>query len=257
MIIQRPYTIDFFDVDRHRNMTFKAMAKAFQGLATTHSAQVGAGYAVLSKKGLVWFLHRLKIEVAAFPVLLQDVRLMTWSRGFKGFKGFREYRIESAAGEALVKGSSVWLFYNFKKRRISKVPAEISRCYEFNTQRNFETELDDWQPRLEFDPDTGMDISLRYSDFDMNGHVNNTEYIGFLESLFHGADHPGLSDIKSLKIRFDREIGREKDRIRVEWQRRKNRCYCRVCDDGSRFAGAELVLSGNAKGVSGKSGVQG
>ena len=242
MIIQHPYTIDFFDVDHRTRMTFKAMARAFQGLATRHSQQVGAGYTVLNKQGVVWFLHRLKIEVIAFPRLFDQVRLFTWSRGFKGFKGFREYRIESAGGDVLVRASSVWLFYNFIRKRITKVPKEISDRYRFETRKNFDTELDDWKPRSKIDLERELAISLRYSDFDMNGHVNNTEYIGFLESLFYTKTIPGLG-LKSVKIRFEREIGQTVDRVCTGWQQQGNHCHCEIFDDSTRFARAQLALT--------------
>ncbi|MDA3789119.1 MAG: thioesterase [Desulfobacula sp.] len=45
-----------------------------------------------------------------------------------------------------------------------------------------------------------MDISLRYSDFDVNGHVNNTIYLGFLETLYHKTINSNERPIKNIQI---------------------------------------------------------
>ena len=241
MKIQRPYTIDFFDVDHRFCITYKAIARLFQGLATHHSHKVGSGYTVLTEKGFVWFLHRLKIEIVAWPKLFDEVILFTWSRGFKGFKGFREYTIETKTGEILVKGSAVWLFYDLKRKRISKVPDQISGCYRFEQQKNFNTELDDWKPVNFSAPESEMDIPLRYSDFDINGHVNNTEYVGFLESYFHLNGTGGDDQISSLKIRFEKEIDRTKGQVCVGSKREKNQYHCRIYAASARFAQAHMI----------------
>lgn len=243
MKIIKPYTIDFFDVDHQSIMTFKAIARAFQGMATTHSAKVGAGYKVLNRNGFVWFLHRLRIDVISFPRLFDEVVLQTWSRGFKGFKGFREYRIASSEGTPLVQGSSVWLFYNFVKKKVIKVPQEISDHYTFETQKNFDTELDIWNPQRIPDPANQVSIGLRYSDFDINGHVNNTEYIGFLESAFYSDRGKECRRIEQLKIRFDREIDRAIDNVRVGWDTQGNSYFYNIYDENTLFAHAQIQAS--------------
>ncbi len=242
MRIEKAYKIDFFDVDRHFKMTFKSMARAFQGMATTHSHKVGAGYAALTEMGFVWFLHRLQIEAVCLPALFDEVKLVTWSRGFKGFKGFREYRIQSGSGAVLVKGSSVWLFYNTKRKRIAKVPEKISQRYRFDTGKNFDAELDLWQPEPVSGMERTIEISLRHSDFDINGHVNNTEYVGFLETLHDKGRQGPQERITGLKIKFNREIGQKQPAICAGWIKQGEHRHCRIYNDGVQFADACLTV---------------
>ncbi|MCF6248901.1 MAG: thioesterase [Desulfobacula sp.] len=243
MKIKKLHTIGFFDVDCRFNMMIQTIGRLFQDMATTHSAKVGVGYHVLSRRGVVWFLHRLQIEVVSYPKLGDEILILTWSRGFKGFKGFREYVIQSPNGDVLVKGSSVWLFYNLNRKRISKVPREISDCYEFETQKQFNTEIDDWKSCGKIEPQQQIGISLRYSDFDINGHVNNTIYLGFLESLYHDILGRKANSIKTVKIKFCREIDYGKKQIDVGWQKSGDRFLCNIYDDSILFAEGEIILA--------------
>jgi len=240
MKIEKSHEIGFFDIDPDLKLRVQSTARFFQEMATFHSTQIGAGPDVLFAKGVVWFLHRLEIEFFRYPKLGEKIQLATWSRGFKGYKGFREYQIRSSVGE-IARGSSVWLFFDFKRKRISKVPDHISRCYEIDDEKWFDTEIDDWKPCGKIHPEQQMDISLRYSDFDVNGHVNNTIYLGFLESLYHRMINGNGRLIKNIKIRFNREISRTTEHIRSGWKKTGGIYQCNIFDDSALYADAQII----------------
>ena len=217
MKVEQSQNIGFFDVDHRFHLTFQAAARFFQEAATHHSTKVGAGYQDLQKKRIAWYLSRLEIEVLSSPKLMDPIRVLTWSRKIEGVKGIREYRIESGSGEVLVKGSSVWLFYSLKEKRIARVPEEIVVLYQPEAVGNFDHELD----QVDFGAATGFayetQIGLRYSDFDVNQHVNNTIYPGIFESLYHEHKEPKAPPIRNMKISFKREIGIGTRNITAGW----------------------------------------
>jgi len=143
-MIEKTHTIDFFDVDLNLNLTIEATARLFQNMATSHSSIIGAGQEFLFENGVVWFLHRLEIEFIKYPVLRDEVKMSTWHRGFKRFKGFREYLMKSSEGKPLVKGSSVWIFFDLVKKRISKIPNFISQQYDNCDDKLFDSQIDEW-----------------------------------------------------------------------------------------------------------------
>jgi len=240
MKIEKSHRIGFFDIDSQFKLTVQSAARFFQEMATHHSTTIGVGPDVLFKKGVIWFLNRLEIEFFRYPSLGEDIKVTTWSRGFKGFKGFREYHIHSSSGD-IARGSGVWLFFDLNRKRISKVPGDISRHYEFENEKYFDTEINDWQTCGKINPEKQMDISLRYSDFDVNGHVNNTIYLGFLETLYHKTINAGSTPIKNIKIRFSREIDSGKDNIKTGWYKANGIYQCNIFDDSTLYADAEII----------------
>jgi len=240
MKIEKFHEIGFFDIDHQFKLRVQSVARFFQEMAVFHSTKIGAGPDVLFEKGVVWFLHRLEIEFFRYPILGEKIQITTWSRGFKGYKGFREYAIDSSQGQ-VARGSSVWLFFDLKRKRISKVPIQISRRYEIENEKGFDREIDDWETCGKILPEKQMDISLRYSDFDVNGHVNNTIYLGFLESLYHKTINSNGRPIKNIKIRFNREITREQECIRTGWQKVNGGYHCNIFDDSILYADAQIT----------------
>lgn len=240
MKIEKSHKIGFFDIDPELKLRVQSTARLFQEMATFHSTQIGAGPDFLFAKGVVWLLHRLEIEFFRYPKLGEEILLTTWSRGFKGYKGFREYHIQSSLGD-IARGSGVWLFFNSKRKRISKVPDQISMCYESEDEKWFDTEIDDWKACGKIQPEQEMDISLRYSDFDVNGHVNNTIYLGFLESLYHKTINSNGRPIKNIKIRFNHEINRTKESVRTGWKKDNGVYHCNIFDDSTLYADAQII----------------
>ncbi len=240
MKIEKNHTIGLFDVDHQFKLKVQSAAQFFQEMATFHSTQIGVGSNVLFEKGVIWILHRLEIEFFRYPKLGEEIQVVTWSRGFKGFKGYREYLIESAKGE-IARGSSVWLFFDLKKKRISKVPAEISKHYTFEDDKWFDNEVDDWQACGKIKPEKQIAISLRYSDFDVIGHVNNTIYIGFLETLYHSITSSNSRPIRNIKIRFCREIDKTKKYIQAGWIKANGVYLCNIFDESILFADAQII----------------
>lgn len=237
---EKHHKIGFFDVDRHYKLSIQSVARFFQEIAVSHSTSVGVGPDVLSEKGVGWFLNRLEIEFFRYPVLGEDIKITTWSRGFKRYKAYRDYRIESSQGE-IARGSSIWIFFDFKQNRISKIPVQICDLYEVDKEKYFDKEIDVWKTCGKIDPEKQMDISLRYSDFDVNGHVNNTIYLGFLETLYHKTMNTMETPIKNIKIRFNREIGNAKESIRCGWQKTNGVYQCNIFDDETLYADARIV----------------
>lgn len=246
MIVEKEHRIEFFEVDFESKMTFRAMARRFQYLAAYHSGMIGAGYQTLRKRNYAWYLHRLKIQAVKRPLIDEDVRLSTWTKGMQRFKNVREYLLTSADGQDLVKGESVWLFYDLAKKRIASIPDDIKSRYENETISNFDEPLDAWQPCGRITPDREEKITLRYSDFDVNGHVNNTEYIGFFESVWHEINGQKGPEMSEICIRFNREVGMSLKTVRTGFKRSgplwlgniydENTLFCDACitagDDG-------------------------
>jgi len=171
----------------------------------------------------------------------ESIEITTWSRGFNKHQGFREYLI-TCGSETVVKGSSVWVFFDFKNKRIAKVPERFHDIYEFEEECHFAQSINHWKYPGLIEAGDKTDISLRYSDFDTNGHVNNTVYLGFLETLFHEV-HKGKDErIQNLKIRFCREIGKDQNEIQVGWKKKDGLFLYNVHREKTLFADGELSL---------------
>ncbi len=240
MKVEQPHKISLFDVDFQSISQAQAIARFFQEISTHHSSVVGVGPEVLFEKGVVWFLNRLEIEFLRYPSLDEDITVTTWSRGFKRYKGFREYLMTSSKGE-IARGTSVWIFFDVKRNRISKIPSDILDRYGVETEQGFDHEIDAWHSCGKVEMDEQIDISLRYSDFDVNGHVNNTVYFSFLETLYYHIRSLNSKPIKNIKIRYNQEIDRGEKMIQAGWKNVEDVYQFNIFDESTLYADGEII----------------
>jgi len=240
MKVDHPYTIGLFDIDHQFRLQAQSAMRFFQEISTHHSTVAGAGPEVLFQRGVVWFLHRLEVEFYRYPLVYEKIQMTTWSRGFKRFKGFREYLMSSDQG-VIARGTSVWIFYDVNKNRISKIPADIMAGYGIDAQRGLDTEIDDWKPCGKISPDAQVEITLRHSDFDINGHVNNTVYFGFLETLYYQTLTTAAAPIKNIKIRYHQEIDKGINAVYAGWKQQEDFYQFNIFDSTSLYADGEIT----------------
>lgn len=240
MKVETKHQLGFFDTDQFFNLHMQALTRHFQDIATKHSRSVGSGPEVLLKEGVVWILNRLEIDFQDYPILGDDIDITTWHRGVKTFKGFREFKVE-AKHNLLAKGSSVWIFFDLKKKKIIRAPLDLSQSYQPEDETQFEKQIDDWYPPGKIEPEKETQISLRYSDFDLNLHVNNTIYLGFIETLIHSTIEQGTK-VKNIKIRYNKEISNTFAKVNAGWCLKDGLYQFNIFDRKNLFADGEFTL---------------
>ncbi|HLP07680.1 MAG TPA: acyl-ACP thioesterase domain-containing protein [Opitutaceae bacterium] len=198
-------TVRFAEVDRDQVMLLPALLQLLQEAAIRHADLYGVGAEGIAERGTSWVLNRLSLALTRYPRRDEVVRVETWSTGVRGFRGYREFRLFSGT-EQLLAGSSLWLWIDLRTRTLTRVPEELEAKFPVGGEGRppHRAELD----RLRFAPPAATALStpvtVRYSDCDANGHVNNTAFFDYLQSALARqgrAPHP-----RRLELQFLREI---------------------------------------------------
>jgi acyl-ACP thioesterase len=98
------------------------------------------------------------------------------------------------------------------------VPKEIAAGFPTRPADVFCVELERMRLESPSEGSPGRDISVRYSDYDANDHVNNTAYFDYLQTALAASGlsaRPGL-----LKAEFLREIPLAAERVTIAIERR-------------------------------------
>ena len=204
--------VPFANVDREQVLLLRGVFELLQEAAIKHADEFAAGTRAMATRGETWVLNRMAAEIARYPRYEEPLRVVTWSSGIRGFRGYRDFR--AYAGDALVvSASSLWLYVNLGTKSLCRVPREIADAFPSRSDPVFCPGLEKlvWTPPA---PEAaGAEISVRYSDVDGNGHVNNTAYFDYLQTaLARGGFAPRP---RRLEIQFLKEIPPEADRVHV------------------------------------------
>ncbi len=176
------------------------LAHLCQDIASDHADALGFGFDDMKQKGLLWALVTLRIEIARQLRRGMELSVETWPSVVQRLRAGREFRISDAAGDVLVAAGSDWMVLEAQSRR----PHDLTGLMPVECLRP-ERLLGDKLPRLkpeEGGNETGV-VSIPYSALDVNGHVNNTEYLRFASDALIRAGHQ--REVRAFTISFHHE----------------------------------------------------
>lgn len=169
--------IDSRDVDGRGNCKASALMGHLQE-AATQASEVG-GFTrnvLLEKYGGFWMLTRIRYQLTRPLKWEEALTIHTWHRGGKGAVLYRDFDLyvgDEPVGEAV----SAWVLADVRTRKLLR----LSGIKELEGTDGGELCKDVILRKLPC-PDKlthAEDRPMRYSDTDINGHVNNTRYADF------------------------------------------------------------------------------
>lgn len=202
--IKFTHKVNYNEVDKNLNLRVDTIFGYLQYAAISHSEQVGSGTEYLKDLGYTWVMAKIQIEIYEYPTFGDNIEILTWSLGAKSFLAIRDFELKKGE-KVFAKATSLWYLINLEKRKIVKIPEDIIKKYNsLKLDPNFDN-LE--KKRFDFEGDISFNdkITLRYSDFDSNGHVNNTAYFNYIQTgLFNFKGK--LPFIESISCQFLKEI---------------------------------------------------
>jgi len=174
-------TIRSFDVDCKNQLKISSLCSYFQEVAGHHAEHLGFGFEHIRESGLVWVLSRFEMAFSHFPKWDDHVVLETWPAGNERLYYRREFMVTGQNGDLLISAASFWLLIKMQNRRpkLLPLPGEIEK---HNAARFAIQVMPSAIPSPE--PQDAVVIPVRFSDLDLNHHVNNTRYINWIIDLF-------------------------------------------------------------------------
>ncbi len=191
-----------YDVDFHRCATVEAVCRWFLEAAWNHAERLGFGYAALAAKNKLWVLSRLLMEFDSFPRWGQTAELTTWPRGINGVFALRDFELHAPDGTRLAAGASSWLVLDaasHRPQRIDKLLLPPATSETRAAVGRDPAKLADTAPT-----EIAYTAAVRYSDIDVNRHVNSARYLGWLLDGYP-ADFLQRHRIQSLEVNYTGE----------------------------------------------------
>ncbi len=158
----------------------RRIAEFMQDAAGLHADILGFGWDNLDATGCLWVLSKLKLRF--YKPLTKDIKgfnLYTWPLKPQRFFAERCFEALDVNGEQLFGATTMWMVIdrNSRKAVSSDRLAEIYRCDFDDAHCDVEPQFE--RVRRDESYEFVYDKTVRRSDLDVNGHVNNTNYINF------------------------------------------------------------------------------
>ncbi|CAH2042081.1 unnamed protein product [Thlaspi arvense] len=141
------------------------------------------------------------------------VQVDTWvaASGKNGMR--RDWLVrDSKTGDTLTRASSIWVMMNKETRRLSKIPDEVRGEIGSYFVDSPPIVDEDSRKLPKLDESTAdvvrSGLTPRWSDLDVNQHVNNVKYVGW---ILESAPLPILEsyELSGMTLEYRRECGRD------------------------------------------------
>ena len=179
-----------------------SLMQYLQEIAAGHAEELGFGFAGMSEMDAYWVLSNIRIEIARLPRRDEQVTIRTWPSGYTRTVATREFIGKNLNGDEMFRAGSEWMVLNKKTNRLKNLfrldldlpktgqkalPGELRRLERREGYRAVER------------------VRVPYSSIDLNGHVNNTEYVRWGVDAMRRA-FKLVGDIRSLQATYLSEV---------------------------------------------------
>ena len=189
------------DTDPLGRVDGRAVLRRFQDAAGDHFDALDLGRDTAVTHGCFWAAVRTAVEIYRTPPVGRALTLETWPNRPSHGLFPRHYLLTDAGGGTLLRGVSVWVLMDLESRTLSRdrdwvPPAGLSRPGELSVPR-----------RLRF-PESPAQTRLRTvtaDEADVNGHLNNAEYLRWGEDLADAA-FASARRLRRFEIEYKKEL---------------------------------------------------
>lgn len=179
-----------------------SLMQYLQEAAALHAEQLGFGFEKLGALDGYWVLSNIRVEIARLPVWNEQVVVQTWPSGYSRSVATREFIGRDRNGGEIFRAGSEWMVINKRTNRLKNL-FRLDLGLPKTGQKALPNELSRLEPQENYR--SVERVRVPYSSIDLNGHVNNTEYVRWaVDALRHAFRLEG--DIRSLQATYLSEI---------------------------------------------------
>lgn len=182
-IYEMTYRVDSRDVDLFNQCRPSAVLGVLQEAATQAAVALNvSGPRIKEKYNCLWMVTRNWVDLDA-PLRWNDlIHVKTWHRGAAGVSCYRDFDL-FRDGKPIGQGTSVWVMVDMDERRLFRMKDLTEFQNTDGGELNKSIKLR--RPAMPERFDNRLRRELRYSDTDVNGHVNNIHYADFACDSLH------------------------------------------------------------------------
>lgn len=199
-MIIKEYNIESSDIDPNHELKLSSLFRMMQDAATDAVHALGHGLKAMENDNLMWVITRHELEIYRNFKFTEKVVVKTYAGKDMLFIFPRYFQIENEKGEILMRASSTWCVLSSLNRKVVTKPFGNEKFPLEHLDGELELPIKIQCPLL----NKNEDRIVRYSDVDLNGHLNNTKYIEYVLDL-HSLDFLNSHQIKRFVINYEHE----------------------------------------------------
>jgi medium-chain acyl-[acyl-carrier-protein] hydrolase len=192
-------TVEAFEVDVNGRLRPYVLFSLLLNSAWKHASSSGFSYQELSSRKLMWILSKFQLSVEHAPAWGDPIIIETWGKNIERFFALRDFQVSSPQGRPLASATGAWMILDKDSYRPQKLE-QLMESFPWQKDRSAlqgslkkVAELTGGQQR--------MQRRVRFSDLDMNNHVNAARYLQWVMDSYP-LETLGSCQVQSVEISF-------------------------------------------------------
>lgn len=176
------YLIDAYLSDFRGKATLPMLGGFMLQAATRHAEERGFGYSAMTGIKRVWVLTRMNIVIDEYPENDTGIKLHTWVTDVNKLFTERCFGFEDGKGHYFGYARSLWASIDIETRRPANV-LELDGLADYKSDKPCPIDPAVKIPLLK-EPVIDSSFEVKYSDIDINKHLNSIKYIEHFVDTF-------------------------------------------------------------------------
>ena len=172
------FTVKPLQVDFQRNMSMIHLCDVILDCAARDASDLGFGIQHVLTSNLAWVLTRLSIKVEKYGRLFDVLNIETWVDSVNQSYSIRKFNIYNQENKIIASASTSWMQIDISTRRPHPLDDQLF-LHVIKKDKECLT-----GPPLKVEPfdhtNTPFSFQVKYSDLDIQDHVNSGKYIEWL-----------------------------------------------------------------------------
>lgn len=178
------FRIDAYLTDFRGKATLPMIGGFMLQAATKHAEERGFGYSFMTAKKRAWVLSRMAIEIFEYPKNDSIFIIKTWVAVVNRLFTERYFSFENSEGKEIGFAKSLWASIDLVSRKPTNVLELDGLTSYIDNNKSCPIEGMTKIPVLKENYTKTGDFVVRYSDVDINKHLNSMKYIEHFVDIF-------------------------------------------------------------------------
>lgn len=198
LIYEKKILIRSEQVDMTRTLRISELFRIMEEASIAHTEELGCTRHKTLDRGLLWIITRQSVEISELPCYDDEITVKSWQGEMMHVFFPRIYEIWKK-DRCIIRGQALWMLINNDTRDMV-----MPEDYDINIPGLPDSE-DVMIPALRIPSDIGgpefcYPVRTRFSQVDINGHMNNTRYFDLIDDAMESYDPGCISEAKPHSI---------------------------------------------------------
>jgi len=201
-VYKKSITVQSRDSDFSLRVKLSALFSYFQEMATEHGQILGVGRSSIQKHGVIWVLIRSRVEVERYPRMKEEIFIETWPEQPGKIEFERNFIVRDGEGVIIARALTSWVIIDVENRRLRRSSTLDAKFTDLGREKALSCELGKIKSNNQLN--LSYKKAVRYSDIDINEHLNNSKYVDYIMDCFSLDEHKDYQ-VQSIEVDYVHE----------------------------------------------------